>query len=963
MASVVVVAGTGAANTSAVCPEGSVGPTPTQLLYVGATDGSYGDPLELVALLSDASGLPLAARSVTFMLGGQGAAVVTDANGVASATITPLGLPGPTAVTATFAGDAEADGAQAAATVTIAREATLVRLLGAEIVPVGMEGEVRAQLVDDEGDPVAGRTLAFTYGTTTVTATTGADGTAVALLAAPAAGSTPLTVSFAGDAYYEPASRSGTALPYQPTAFVIWGGNAGGLTIGQRVNFWGHSWATQVTGGDYAGHSDFKGFAPTLPHFAICQADAHTATAPLLTQDCWSTKPGQSFPAATLPEHIGVLVATAIAKSGKLDYGNIAGLAVVRVEPGYGPSPGKAGWGTIVELVGPAAPATTLNVSQTQPLSVLPGESFEVTTTLQAVGARALDVQVSETFSGATPATGAASLGTIELGATVTTTFALATAPLPPRQAGESSAAYQSRLGAADGRLVAAAGLVTFADDAGGPGLPVDVRSTSRLDLPRLRVSLQAPGCAGPGTVIDYVVAVANVGSAPAAAAQAVVTLPDGSSVTVDFAALAPGESATRTVTWMVPLLAPRAAGESAAEYVARLQAVDGRALGATVAATWTDALGGAYGAVDQPAITIERLPILVATAGTLPDVLPGQSAPLSVTVENIGSGNATGAQLQVADNAPTTFALAAGTSSTVTATATAPTLAPRGADESDAEYRARLAAASNVDLSFGWTLGWSTPEASFGTLEEVAVARQVLPLLDVALEAPLQAGVGDTITYAVRVTNAGSAGAAAATATFTAPDGTTTELAFGAVGPAESATQTATFTVPAPSLRGAGESNADYVARLLALQAGLAASLSVTWTDAAANAYGPRAAAVATAVALPVLSLATGTLPAFLPGQAQPLALTMQNLGAAEATAATVRLTNPDGTVTSTSFALAAGATTTVMLAATAPAVAPKGAGESDAAYRARLAALSGSGLSFAVSLDWTSPTAAFGT
>lgn len=215
VAALLVQGGHAGATPSGVCPEGGSPPLTSQLLYVGATEGSYGDPLEVVALLSGASGLPLATRPVTLTLGSQGVAAVTDANGVASAVIIPLGPPGPTPLSAVFAGDAEADGAQAATTLNISREATRVRLLGAEIVPVGTEGEVRAQLLTEEGDPVAGRTLSFTYGSAIATGTTGADGTAVALLAAPSAGSTPLTVSFAGDDYYLPASRSGTALPYR----------------------------------------------------------------------------------------------------------------------------------------------------------------------------------------------------------------------------------------------------------------------------------------------------------------------------------------------------------------------------------------------------------------------------------------------------------------------------------------------------------------------------------------------------------------------------------------------------------------------------------------------------------------------------------------------------------------------------------------------------------------------------
>ncbi|MGC4114780.1 MAG: hypothetical protein QM765_09255 [Myxococcales bacterium] len=38
---------------------------------------------------------------------------------------------------------------------------------------------------------------------------------------------------------------------YLPTNFVVWGGNSTSLKVGDRVNFWGHSWKEQVLGGDY----------------------------------------------------------------------------------------------------------------------------------------------------------------------------------------------------------------------------------------------------------------------------------------------------------------------------------------------------------------------------------------------------------------------------------------------------------------------------------------------------------------------------------------------------------------------------------------------------------------------------------------------------------------------------------------------------------------------------------------
>ena len=117
---------------------------------------------------------------------------------------------------------------------------------------------------------------------------------------------------------------------YQPASFVIWGGNTPGLALGQYVNFWGSQWASQVTGGDYQANPSFKGYAiPAATPVGICEPTAHTSGSPLLDASCWTSKPGNSKPPATLPAYVGVIVSTSIAKQGSTIYGNIAALVVV----------------------------------------------------------------------------------------------------------------------------------------------------------------------------------------------------------------------------------------------------------------------------------------------------------------------------------------------------------------------------------------------------------------------------------------------------------------------------------------------------------------------------------------------------------------------------------------------------------------------------------------------------------
>jgi hypothetical protein len=90
-----------------------------------------------------------------------------------------------------------------------------------------------------------------------------ANGVASATLTLPATVATGLSsiqVAFAGDTYEQPAQTTAPVVVYQPSSFVIWGGNTPGLRFGQRVNFWGSQWEQQVTGGDYNARGAFKGY-------------------------------------------------------------------------------------------------------------------------------------------------------------------------------------------------------------------------------------------------------------------------------------------------------------------------------------------------------------------------------------------------------------------------------------------------------------------------------------------------------------------------------------------------------------------------------------------------------------------------------------------------------------------------------------------------------------------------------
>ena len=61
--------------------------------------------------------------------------------------------------------------------------------------------------------------------------------------------------------------------------------------------------------------------------------------------------PCTSDPPATIPVNVPVVVSSTITQSGSAELGNIKHLAVVSVQPGYGPAPGHNGWGQIIGWV------------------------------------------------------------------------------------------------------------------------------------------------------------------------------------------------------------------------------------------------------------------------------------------------------------------------------------------------------------------------------------------------------------------------------------------------------------------------------------------------------------------------------------------------------------------------------------------------------------------------------------
>jgi hypothetical protein len=152
-------------------------------------------------------------RVVRSRLGDQKAHATTDARGIASVTLTidqrPSDLPVP--LLASFDGDDERLSVDAPrSSMRVLRESTAVRWFP-EVGPAH-KGEriLAAQLLDDDGQPVRKRTVAFTMtseaGVDKCSGVTDAAGIARCKIRSRVVGNPMVSMVFSGDAYYEPAT-------------------------------------------------------------------------------------------------------------------------------------------------------------------------------------------------------------------------------------------------------------------------------------------------------------------------------------------------------------------------------------------------------------------------------------------------------------------------------------------------------------------------------------------------------------------------------------------------------------------------------------------------------------------------------------------------------------------------------------------------------------------------------------
>lgn len=313
-------------------------------LTVSAATGDHGDATNVSATLTrTGGGAPVAGATVTFSLNGtETCSGTTDASGVATCSVTPGENAGTYPLTASFAGTSTDLASTGSGTFTVTHEETALAYTGSTTGINGQQLTLSGTLTTDDpatGTALTGRSVTFTVGTgataQSCSGTTDASGAASCTISSlnQAIGTQSTLASFAGDAAYLPASDTAPLTVFPPSglgAFVIGDGSATGT-----VNFWGSQWAKNNSLSNGSAPNSMKGFAATTPSLSCGST--------------WSTTPGDSSaPPESLPGTIAVIVSSHITKNGSVISGDIEHILVVKVNPGYAPEPGHAGWGTVI---------------------------------------------------------------------------------------------------------------------------------------------------------------------------------------------------------------------------------------------------------------------------------------------------------------------------------------------------------------------------------------------------------------------------------------------------------------------------------------------------------------------------------------------------------------------------------------------------------------------------------------
>jgi len=119
--------------------------------------------------------------------------------------------------------------------------------------------------------------------------------------------------------------------------FAIGDGNS---ALGGSVTYWSPQWSASNLLSHGIAPTSFKGFA------------SGAGTTPPACGTGYSTSAGNSpSPPGSVPAYLAVVVSSTVSQSDATISGDVKKIVIVRTDPGYAPSPGHPGTGTVVGVL------------------------------------------------------------------------------------------------------------------------------------------------------------------------------------------------------------------------------------------------------------------------------------------------------------------------------------------------------------------------------------------------------------------------------------------------------------------------------------------------------------------------------------------------------------------------------------------------------------------------------------
>ena len=185
----------------------------TTLSLTAPTQAQHTDSIDVSATLLDDAGAPVANETVLFAVGTSSTTAQTDDNGTATAILPVNDAPGDYRVTAQFNETPAYSGALAEVPLTVTKESTVITYVG-DTAASSDQVRLAAQILDDDGAAVAGKTVTFTVAGQTFTATSDETGLAEVVVEIKKRGKSETVLSALGE--------DATHLGAQTTSTIDW---------------------------------------------------------------------------------------------------------------------------------------------------------------------------------------------------------------------------------------------------------------------------------------------------------------------------------------------------------------------------------------------------------------------------------------------------------------------------------------------------------------------------------------------------------------------------------------------------------------------------------------------------------------------------------------------------------------------------------------------------------------------